>query len=84
MVQTAVLFLLQQFYKLAVEETYKFAVAEVTFLKDVHKGFDDIKHELESIQAFLKDADTKAATEEGVKMWVKDLREAFFSHRRCD
>ncbi|WJX30610.1 hypothetical protein P8452_19128 [Trifolium repens] len=78
MVQTAVLFLLQQFYKLAVEETYKFAVAEVTFLKDVHKGFDDIKHELESIQAFLKDADTKAATEEGVKMWVKDLREAFF------
>ncbi|MCH95337.1 NBS-containing resistance-like protein, partial [Trifolium medium] len=78
MAETAVLFVLQQFYKLAVEETYKNAVAKETLLKGVHDGFNYIKHELESIQAFLKDADTKAAADEGVKTWVKQLREISF------
>ncbi|MCI63218.1 disease resistance protein (CC-NBS-LRR class) family protein, partial [Trifolium medium] len=60
MAETAVLFVLQQFYKLAVEETYKLAVKEVTLLKGIQKGFKEIKHELQSIKAFLKDADTRA------------------------
>ncbi|MCH91498.1 NBS-containing resistance-like protein, partial [Trifolium medium] len=37
----------------------------------------EIKHELQSIKAFLKDADTRAA-DEGVKAWVDQLRETSF------
>ncbi|CAK8565678.1 unnamed protein product [Lathyrus sativus] len=51
---------------------------EANLLRGVHKDFADIKDELESIQAFLKDADKKAASAEGVKTWVKQLREAAF------
>ncbi|CAL5202272.1 unnamed protein product [Lathyrus oleraceus] len=57
---------------------------EANLLRGVHKDFVDIKDELESIQAFLKDADKKAASVEGdniskgVKTWVKQLREAAF------
>jgi len=45
-------------------------------LRGIHKEFVDIKDELESIQAFPKDADKRAEsaegnnTSEGVKTWV--------------
>ncbi|AES62071.1 NBS-LRR resistance protein, putative [Medicago truncatula] len=51
---------------------------------NLHGDFQEIKHELESIKAFLKDADTRAVDEgeggyaEGVKTWVKQLKEASF------
>ncbi|KAI5409157.1 disease resistance protein RPM1 [Lathyrus oleraceus] len=51
---------------------------EVNLFRGIHKEFADIKDELESIQAFLKDADKKSATTEGVKTWVKQVREAAF------
>ncbi|RHN67260.1 putative P-loop containing nucleoside triphosphate hydrolase, leucine-rich repeat domain, L [Medicago truncatula] len=56
---------------------------EAKLLRGVHKEFADLKDELESIQAFLKDADRRAAadgdnTSEGVKTWVKQLRVAAF------
>ncbi|CAL5202283.1 unnamed protein product [Lathyrus oleraceus] len=51
---------------------------EVKLLRGIHKEFADIKDELESIQAFLKDADKRAPTTEGVKIWVKQVREAAF------
>ena len=57
---------------------------EAKLLRGVHKEFVEIQDELESIQAFLKDADKRAAgaegnnTGEGVKIWVKQLREAAF------
>ncbi|CAK8564915.1 unnamed protein product [Lathyrus sativus] len=77
MAETTVSFVLEQLYKLALEEG--------TLLTGVHKDFDDIKVELESIHAFLKDADAKASDDgggggsnEGVKTWVKQLREASF------
>ncbi|XP_045820979.1 disease resistance protein RPM1-like [Trifolium pratense] len=67
------------------QELYKFALEEGTLLTGVEKDFIDIKDDLESIQAFLKDADRMAAYEEeeggydeGVKTWVKQLREASF------
>ncbi|XP_057457269.1 disease resistance protein RPM1-like [Lotus japonicus] len=51
-------------------------------LKGVHKEFADMKNELESIVAFLKDADRKAADEgsskDGIQTWVKQLRELSF------
>ncbi|KAL0000435.1 hypothetical protein SO802_014216 [Lithocarpus litseifolius] len=55
---------------------------EATLLRDIHEEVADIKDELESIQSFVKDADTKAAEEdelsEGVKTWVKQVREVAF------
>ncbi|MCI16343.1 NBS-containing resistance-like protein, partial [Trifolium medium] len=53
---------------------------EAKLLRGVHKEFADIKDELESIQAFLKDADKRAALAdgEGVKTWVKQVREVAF------
>ncbi|MCH90536.1 NBS-containing resistance-like protein, partial [Trifolium medium] len=65
----------------AIDKLLPLLIEEVNLLKGVHKEFADIKDELVSIQAFLKDADKRAAangnnTDEGVKTWVKDLREA--------
>ena len=57
---------------------------EANLLRGISKEFADIKKELEYIQAFLKDADRKAAaegdnTDDRIKIWVKELREASFS-----
>jgi len=67
----------------AIDQLLPLLTEEINLLKGVHKEFADIKDELESIQAFLKDADKRAAAEgdntsEGVKIWVKQVREAAF------
>ncbi|GAU10335.1 hypothetical protein TSUD_129260 [Trifolium subterraneum] len=54
---------------------------ETKLFRGIHKEFADIKDELESIQAFLKDADERAEgdnTGEGVKTWVKQVRDVAF------
>jgi disease resistance protein RPM1 len=69
---------------LVVDQLLPLLREEAKLLRGVHKEFAEIKDELESIQAFLKDADKRAAgaegdnTNEGVKIWVKQLREAAF------
>ncbi|XP_050881294.1 disease resistance protein RPM1 isoform X2 [Lathyrus oleraceus] len=69
---------------LAVDQLLPLLRKEANLLRGIHKEFADIKDELESIQAFLKDADKRAATaegdntSEGVKTWVKQVREASF------
>ncbi|PNX59934.1 disease resistance protein rpm1-like [Trifolium pratense] len=73
MAEMAVSFVLDQLIPLLKEEA--------KLLGGIHKEFADIKDELECIQAFLKDADKKAEgdnTSEGVKTWVKQVREAAF------
>ena len=74
MAETAVLF--------ALDEVFQFLKQETTLLRGVHREFSDIKDELESIQVFLKDADRRAANEadtnDGIRTWVKQLREASF------
>ncbi|AES70484.1 disease resistance protein (CC-NBS-LRR class) family protein [Medicago truncatula] len=67
----------------AIDQLLPLLTQEVNLLKGVPKEFEDIKDEFESIQAFLKDADRRAAadgdnTSEGVKTWVKQLRVAAF------
>ncbi|PNX74911.1 disease resistance protein rpm1-like [Trifolium pratense] len=48
---------------------------EAKLFKGIHKEFADIKDELESIQAFLKDADKRAAAEgENTNEGVKTVR----------
>lgn len=49
----------------AIEQLLPLLTKEIKLLKGVHKEFADIKDELESIQAFLKDADRRAAIEGG-------------------
>ncbi|CAI8596697.1 unnamed protein product [Vicia faba] len=76
MAEMAVSFALDQLLPLLREET--------KLLRSIHKGFADLKDELESIQAFLKDADKRAAVaegdsaNEGVKTSAKQVREAAF------
>ncbi|XP_058722157.1 disease resistance protein RPM1-like [Vicia villosa] len=64
-------------------ELCQFVKEERSSVAGIERDFNDIKDELESIQAFLKDADTKADDDggggsNGVKTWVKQLREASF------
>jgi len=67
---------------LVLGEVFQLLREETNLLRRVHKDFLDIKDELESIQVFLKDADRRAADEadanEGIRTWVKQVREASF------
>ncbi|MCI95084.1 NBS-containing resistance-like protein, partial [Trifolium medium] len=59
---------------LALDQLIPLFKKEAKLLGGIHKEFKDIQHELECIQAFLKDADKRAEgdnTNEGVKTWVK-------------
>ncbi|KAK8628355.1 hypothetical protein V6N13_064064 [Hibiscus sabdariffa] len=54
---------------------------EMQLLRDFHTEVADIKLELDFLSSFLRDADARAATEgsdEGVKTWVKHVREAAY------
>ncbi|RHN67310.1 hypothetical protein MtrunA17_Chr3g0101411 [Medicago truncatula] len=71
----------------AVDQLLHLLREEAGLLKGIHNEFANIKDELEIIQASLKDADRRAAAEEdsnneGVKSWVKQLREAAFRIER--
>ena len=71
MAETAVSFVLQQ--------SLPFVVEEGRSLTGFGRDIKEISNELESVQALLKDADTKAAEEGGeVKAWTKQLREESF------
>jgi disease resistance protein RPM1 len=63
---------------LAVDQLLQLLREETILLRGINKEFVDIKDELESIQAFLKDADKRSAATEGIKIWVKHIREAAF------
>jgi len=67
---------------LALGEVFQLLRLETNLLRGVNKDFLDIKDELESIQVFLKDADRRAAdeadTNERIRTWVKQMREASF------
>jgi disease resistance protein RPM1 len=67
----------------AIDKLLPFLKEEINLLKGVPKEFADIKDDLENIQAFLKDADKKAAAQEPnisemEKKWVKQMREVAF------
>nr|DAD42824.1 TPA_asm: hypothetical protein HUJ06_001054 [Nelumbo nucifera] len=70
MAESAVSFLL---YKL-----WLLMEGKVKLLKGVRKEVKDIVAELESMQAFLKDADVKSEIEESVKTWVKQVRDVAY------
>ncbi|CAJ2638715.1 unnamed protein product [Trifolium pratense] len=70
MAEIAVLFVLRQSLPFVVEGTL--------LLTRFRRNFNEIKNELECFQDLLKNADTKAAADERVKIWVKQLREECF------
>ncbi|KAE8722279.1 hypothetical protein F3Y22_tig00014213pilonHSYRG00095 [Hibiscus syriacus] len=64
---------------LVLEWLIEFLKEEAQLLREFHTEVADIK--LEFISSFLRDADARAATEEsneGVKIWVKYVREAAY------
>ncbi|XP_010271768.1 PREDICTED: disease resistance protein RPM1-like [Nelumbo nucifera] len=70
MAESAVSFLLGQLTSLIEED--------VKLLKNVHTDVVDIRDELESIRALLRDADAKGETSEGIKAWVKQVRDVAY------
>ncbi|TKY49778.1 Disease resistance protein RPM1 [Spatholobus suberectus] len=66
----------------ALREVFQILKEETNLLSGIHKDFSDIRDELETIQAFLKDADRRAVeeanTNDGIRTWVKQVREASF------
>ncbi|KAK9017508.1 hypothetical protein V6N11_079987 [Hibiscus sabdariffa] len=66
---------------MVLEKLISFLNEEMQLLRDFHTEVADIKVELEFLSSFLRDADARAATEgsdEGVKTWVKHVREAAY------
>ncbi|KAK9017502.1 hypothetical protein V6N11_079981 [Hibiscus sabdariffa] len=66
---------------MVLEKLTSFLNEEMQLLRDFHTEVADIKVELEFLSSFLRDADARAATEEsdeGVKTWVKHVREAAY------
>lgn len=62
-------------------------VEEGRLLIDVQKEVQEIKDELESIQAFIGDADAREEEDEEVKTWVKQVRQRlgfFFAEKHFD
>ncbi|CAJ1958743.1 unnamed protein product [Sphenostylis stenocarpa] len=74
MAETAVTLVLQQLYRLF--------DGERRLLKGIGNDLSYIKQELERIKVFIKDADRKTVdegdTNEGIKTWVKQVREVCF------
>ncbi|KAL5060720.1 hypothetical protein RYX36_032324 [Vicia faba] len=84
MAKTVVSFVLEQLGQFVLKHAFRSVVEEKTLVKGVESDFNEIKDELESIHAFLKDADTRYGDDgggggsNGVKTWVKQLREVSF------
>lgn len=66
---------------LAIDKLFQLLVQEANLLRGVHKEIVSIRDELESIKCFLKDAEArteKGDLNDGVKTWVKQVREAAY------
>ena len=66
---------------LVIDKLFQLLVQEANLLRGVHKEIVSIRDELESIKCFLKDAEArteKGDLHDGVKIWVKQVREAAY------
>ncbi|PIA31328.1 hypothetical protein AQUCO_05100101v1 [Aquilegia coerulea] len=57
--------------KLVIDQTIDFG----TSFREVHEQFKSLKDELESIQGFLHTADSYHNQDQGIRIWVRDVRE---------
>ncbi|XP_031491572.1 putative disease resistance RPP13-like protein 3 [Nymphaea colorata] len=60
--------------KFLLERLGTYLVKEAELLGGIREEIDELRLELESIQAFLKDADRKRHGNEGIKIWVNQVR----------
>ncbi|KAL5981832.1 hypothetical protein ACLOJK_015898 [Asimina triloba] len=70
MAESAVKFLLEKLADLI--------IPEASLLRGARQDLEKIKLELESMQAFLRDADRRKDSNEELKTWVKQVREAAY------
>jgi disease resistance protein RPM1 len=63
---------------LVINELVQLIVHESKLLQGVHQQVVVIQDELESIQCFLKDTDKGGDLQDGVKTWVKQVREVAY------
>ncbi|XP_058112584.1 disease resistance protein RPM1-like [Magnolia sinica] len=70
MAESSVSFLMQYLGPLLVDEANS--------LKGVDGEVRELRNELESIRSFLRDADSRQDTDEGLKTWVKQVREVAY------
>jgi disease resistance protein RPM1 len=63
---------------LVINKLVQLIVHESKLLRGVHQQVVDIRDELESIQCFLKDIDKGGDLQDGVKTWVKQVREVAY------
>jgi disease resistance protein RPM1 len=63
---------------LVINELVQLIVHESKLLRGIHREVVDIRDELESIQCFLKDTDKGGDLQDGVKIWVKQVREVAY------
>ncbi|XP_058111974.1 disease resistance protein RPM1-like [Magnolia sinica] len=71
MAESAVSYLIQYLATLLVEEALS--------LKRVDREVREIRDELESIRSFLRDADARQDADEGLKTWLKQVREVAYN-----
>ena len=70
MAESALAFLLQTLGSLLQQEP--------SLVQGFRSSLDEIQLELQSIRSFLKDADRKMYSDDGVKTWVGQVREAAY------
>jgi len=63
---------------LVINELVQLIAHESKLLRGIHREVVDIRDELESIQCFLKDTDKGGDLQDGVKIWVKQVREVAY------
>ncbi|KAF7124003.1 hypothetical protein RHSIM_Rhsim12G0122700 [Rhododendron simsii] len=62
--------------KVVVEKLASLLAQEAQFLGGVRRGVSELRDDLESMRSFLHDAESRIETENGVKTWVKQVRDA--------
>ncbi|KAF8390905.1 hypothetical protein HHK36_023204 [Tetracentron sinense] len=62
----------------ALEKVNSLLVGEGRLLGGIRREVEEIKDELESMRAFLRDADAREESDAGVKIWVKQVRDVSY------
>jgi disease resistance protein RPM1 len=63
---------------LVINKLVQLIVHESKLLRGVHQQVVDLRDELESIRCFLKDIDKRRDLQDGVKTWMKQVREVAY------
>ncbi|KAF9613272.1 hypothetical protein IFM89_006771 [Coptis chinensis] len=51
---------------------------ETSILGEIYREFNEVKSELESMKFFLSDADRRGVTNQGIRIWVEQVRDVAY------